>query len=226
MTAIFLQVRLDSVRLPNKALLTLGDRTVIEHAMRALDAPAADHRCLLTSEDSADALRPYAESAGWDIFIGPKNDVLARYARAARRFGARRIVRATGDNPLVSPAMARAAMNLAEGTGAHYAGLDELPLGSGVEVIDGEALEAADREADDPYEREHVAPFIYRRPRRFRIEIAPAPPEYRCPRGRVTLDNTDDLAYLRRLYADLYTGVPLELDRVSPWVRNNPRDAG
>ena len=226
MTAIFLQVRLDSARLPNKALLTLGDRTVIEHAMLALNAASADYRCLLTTEDSADALRPRAESAGWDVFIGPKNDVLARYARAARRFGARRIVRATGDNPVVSAAMARAALAIAEHSGAHYAGVGQLPLGSGVEVIDAEALATADKEAADPYEREHVAPFIYRRPQRFRIKISPAPSEYQCPRGRVTLDNADDLAYLRRLYADLYTGAPLELDTVSPWLRSNPRDAG
>ncbi len=36
MTSVFLQVRLDSSRLPRKALLPLGDRQVVSHAMRAL----------------------------------------------------------------------------------------------------------------------------------------------------------------------------------------------
>jgi spore coat polysaccharide biosynthesis protein SpsF len=109
LTAVFLQVRLDSSRLPRKALLELAGVTVLEHAMQALDLVRADIRVLLTTKDSAAELKPIAESAGWNMFIGSKDDVLDRFVMAAREFNADRIIRATGDNPLVSAEMANAA---------------------------------------------------------------------------------------------------------------------
>lgn len=194
--------------------------------MTALNSVRGDHRMLLTTEDSESRLRPLAEKAGWGVFVGPKDDVLARYVLAARETGARRLVRATGDNPLVSAVMANAALELSDETGADYAGFGELPVGSGVEVIDVSSLEQAYTEAEDPYEREHVAPFLYRRPERFRIEIPPAPEQYRAPGTRITLDTADDYTFLKELYRALYDGEPLELDTVVPYLRKRAPNAG
>lgn len=194
--------------------------------MTALNSVRGDQRVLLTTEDSESRLRPLAEKAGWGVFVGPKDDVLARFVLAARETGADRLVRATGDNPLVSAAMANAALTLSDETGAHYAGFGDLPVGSGVEVIDVGALEEAYSEAEDPYEREHVAPFLYRRPERFRIEIPLAPEEFRARGTRITLDTEDDYSFLKRLYDDLYGGVPLELETVVPYLREITANAG
>lgn len=225
LTSVFLQVRLDSSRLPRKALLPLGDRLVVEHAMHALNGVQADSRMLLTTDDSASELSPLAEKAGWKIFVGPKDDVLERFVLAARETGCSRIVRATGDNPLVSPRMANAAIALSDDTGAAYAGFGGLPIGSGVEVIRTESLEEARSDATDPYEREHVAPFLYRRPEHFRIEIPEAPADCCAPGRRITLDTPEDYIFLKDLFAELYRGDVLDLDRVVPWLLENPRDA-
>ena len=160
MTSVFLQVRLDSSRLPRKALLKLADLTVVEHAMRALDSVEADCRMLLTTLDSEAVLRPLAEKSGWGLFVGPRDDVLARYVLAAREVGADRLVRATGDNPLVSAIMANAALKLFDETGACFAGYSELPLGAGVEIVDVSSLEEAFDEATDAHEREPVSQFL------------------------------------------------------------------
>ena len=223
-TSVFLQVRLDSSRLPRKALLPLADRLVVEHAMRALDAVRADSRMLLTTDDSAAELTPLAEKAGWGLFIGPKDDVLERFVLAARQTGCTRIVRATGDNPLVSAMMANRALELYDATEADYAGLAGLPVGSGVEVIRTSCLEQAWKEAEDPYEREHVAPFLYRRPERYRIVIPEAPESCRAPGRRITLDTREDHERLKRIYGDLYRGRPLELGDVVPWLNDHPDD--
>ena len=55
---IFLQVRLGSVRLPNKALLPLRGGTVLDHALRALAGVSARSHVVLTDPESADVLRP------------------------------------------------------------------------------------------------------------------------------------------------------------------------
>jgi len=224
-TSVLLQVRLDSTRLPRKALLKLSGLTVVEHAMRALDTVEADHRMIVTTEDSEKELRPLTEKCGWGLFVGSKDDVLARYVLAARNTGASRIVRATGDNPLVSASMANGALRLFDESEADFAGFSELPLGAGVEVVRAESLEEAYAEAEDPYEREHVSPFLYRRPERFRIVVPPAPDGYRAPGTRITLDTPEDYAFLKTLYDELYTGIPLDLDTVIPWLTRSTADA-
>ena len=206
--------------------MKLADLTVVEHAMRALNSVEASNRMLLTTEDSVSDLRPLAEKTGWGVFVGPKEDVLARYILAAREQGPQRLIRATGDNPLVSAVMANAALKLSAETGAHYAGFSELPVGSGVEIIEVDALEQAYTEAVDPYEREHVAPFLYRRPERFRIMIPPAPDGFRAPGTRITLDTSDDYNFLQALYTELYSGEPLDLDQVVPYLMKRLANAG
>lgn len=194
--------------------------------MQALDQVRADLRVLLTTEDSAAELGPIAESAGWDVFIGSKDDVLDRYMTAARQFNADRIIRATGDNPLVSAEMANAAQDLAHRSGAAYAGFSELPVGSGVEVIRRAALEEAWSESQDPYEREHVAPFLYRHPERFKIVVDPAPEGFRSPGTRITLDTPDDYKLLAELFDRLYRGQPIGLKQVIPFLQNRLANAG
>jgi spore coat polysaccharide biosynthesis protein SpsF len=114
--------------------------------------------------------------------------------------------------------MAEAAIALSRDTGAAYAGFSLMPVGSGVEVINVASLETAWREAADPYEREHVAPFLYRRPERFRIEVPEAPVQFRAPGVRITLDTAKDYEELQMLFDTLYRGAPLDLDQVVPYL--------
>lgn len=222
MTGIFLQVRLDSLRLPNKALLNLENHCVISHAMHALNEVHADIRCILTTEDSRNKLKPLTEKTGWQIFTGARDDVLSRYVHAGRHYGVRRIIRATGDNPLVSASMANAALALSKCSNSHYTGFSSLPVGAGVEILDFVALEEAHAEALDSYEREHVAPFLYHRPQRFRILRPQAPQRVRMPNLRITLDTEEDYAFLQLLFSTLYHGKPIELFEVVKWFKENP----
>lgn len=169
MTGVFIQVRLDSTRLPGKALLPLENMTVIEHALRSLREVPAEVHAVLTDAEGAAPLAPLARRWGFRLFPGPKEDVLGRFAQAIAHFAVIRVVRATGDNPLVSAKLAKAALNLSQKSRADYCALQGAPLGTGVEVVKASALIEADREARDPYEREHVCPFLYHRPGRYRL---------------------------------------------------------
>jgi len=223
--SIFLQVRLNSTRLPQKALFSLAGLRVIEHAMRALDTVPANHRVLLTTGDSEIKLLPIARNAGWELFVGPEDDVLARFVLAARRYRSELILRATGDNPLVSAIIARASLSLAAASGADYTALTRIPVGAGVEVLKVQALEDAHREATDRFEREHVTPFIHRRPRRYRIQTPAARSEYRNS-TRITLDTQEDYIFLKRIFNELYKGRPIDLDVLIPYLRREKTNAG
>lgn len=208
MTGVFLQARLGSSRLANKALLELGGHAVVEHAMLSLRrVPAACH-VLLTDEASARLLGMRARRCRFDVFVGPEENVLERFVLAARTWGVDEIVRATGDNPLVSWELARMAVALRRREDADYAAFDGPPLGTGVEVVRADALERALAESRDPHDLEHVSPYLYRTPDRFTVVRVPAPPAYRLPDARVTLDTADDYAFLLRLFARVYDGAP------------------
>ena len=220
-TGVFLQARINSVRLKAKALLPLRGTSTIQHVMRALLPVDADVHALLTDQESRELLSPYAEAEGFRLFAGPSDDVLLRYCRAAETYGVQRIVRATGDNPLVSAEMANRIVEIHERKTAdlsHYLGL---PLGTGVEVAQADAMWAAERAAADPLEREHIMTHIYRHRDRFRVLEEPCPPQFSFPDVHVSLDTEDDYRFLSRIYRDLYEDGPIEIHSLARWLREN-----
>ncbi|MFW5849282.1 MAG: cytidylyltransferase domain-containing protein [Spirochaetota bacterium] len=221
MTGVFLQVRIGSTRLPGKALLDLCGRPVVEHAMSSLRRLPASHHVLLTDSGSAESLRPAAARCGFELFVGPGENVLERFVLASRGYGVDEIVRATGDNPFVSWELARLAVVLLRREGADYAAFDGPPLGTGVEVVRAAALETALRETDDPYDREHVTPYLYRNPDRFACRRVLSPPAYRCPGARVTLDTEVDYRTIVRICESVFDGDPPSVIRLVSRLREH-----
>lgn len=220
---VFLQARLGSTRLPGKVLLPLAGKAVVEHAMTALRRCEADVNVLLTDYESADSLVQYARRCGFELFAGSSEDVLGRFASAARVYPVARVVRATADNPLVSSEFVDSLLRLHEDRRADFSGYLGMPVGLGVEIVNRDALLIEDREARDPFEREHVNPFLYRRPERFKIFQPEVEEPYRLADRSVTLDTEADYRYLEQLFGELYHGVPIEIDRVIGWLRDHPR---
>jgi len=219
MTGVFLQVRLDSTRLPGKALLPLEDFTVIEQAMRSLKVINADVYALLTDTSSSFQLLPLAEKWGFELFVGDKENVLKRFADAIQYFSVSTVVRATGDNPLVSGKLANEILNYHLLKNADYSGFTGIPLGTGVEILKSESILRANNLSDNLYEKEHVSPFLYFRDEEFIIKRVPAPSEYYCPDKRVTLDTVDDYYEIKQIYRQLYRGHPISIEDLVYWLR-------
>ncbi len=223
---VFIQVRLGSTRLPSKALLPLPGGTIIQHVMRSMSLVPCDTRALVTEAGSAEALAPLARQEGFAVFVGPEDDVLARYCMASRKYGVDTVIRATGDNPLTSAGLARSILEAHRRSGSdlsHYLGV---PLGSGVEVVASKSLYAAEREAADPTEREHVTPFLYRHRERFHIEEPQAPAGFALAAARVTVDTEQDYLLVKRIFEDLYRGEPIEAGDIVSWFRAAAMRAG
>jgi spore coat polysaccharide biosynthesis protein SpsF len=203
MTALILQGRLDSTRLPRKALLPLGEKPMIHRAMEALKTVAADIHILACPEDSVAAFEPLAASAGFVLMAGPKEDVLGRYCAVIRRSGAEWVIRATGDNPFVFADAASALLLEGRSLGADYAAYSALPYGAGVELARSAALLRAGAEAVLGPEREHVCPYLYGHDELFRLHRPLAPLRWRRPDIRLTVDTPEDYDRARRLYQEL-----------------------
>jgi len=221
-SGLFLQARISSCRLPGKALLELAGKPVILHVMEALRAIRTTYHVLLTDDESYPLFQDWAARAGFEIMAGPKEDVLARYCLACDRYGVNWVVRATGDNPLVSAGQANLLLFLYGLFRSHLTYFQGAPLGTGVEVVTTEALKIALKQSTDPYEHEHITTYIRRRPKEFRILALRAPWPWYYPEGRVTLDTAKDYAYLKRLYGELYKEMPIATGRLVQWLKKNP----
>lgn len=193
--------------------------------MRALrQVPAAVH-ALLTDEASFDRLAPLAEREKFRLFKGPAEDVLKRYCLAADLYEVTRVVRATGDNPLVSASLAKALLALHARQRLHLSHFVGMPLGTGVEAVEAEALHQAERQSRCAYEHEHLTTYIYRQSEHFRVAHLSCPRSCYLPTARVTLDTQSDYRLISRIFDDLYEGEPVTTEAVVSWFKQN-RDLG
>jgi len=210
MTALILQARLNSSRLPQKSLLPLGGRPLILRVMQALELVHGEVKILACPEDSVSAFAPLADEAGFTLVSGPLDDVLKRYCIAIRASGADRLIRATGDNPFVFIDAAQTIHAEALAIGADYAGYSGLPHGSGVESVSCAALLRCETLAQDSMEREHVCPYLYHHPELFKLHRPLAPKCWQGSNVRITVDTKEDYERAKILYNDLLS-LPLSL---------------
>jgi spore coat polysaccharide biosynthesis protein SpsF len=212
-TVLVVQARLDSSRLPDKSLLPLGGRPLVFRVMEALSRLPCTVKALACPEDCAASFAPLAAEAGYELLGGPREDVLARYALAIRRFGADRVIRATGDNPFVFADAAWALEQEAEALDAGYAGYSGLPYGAGTESVTAAALLRAEKEAAALPEREHVCPYLYGHPELFRLHRPLAPLCWQSPDIRLTVDTREDYERAQILYRALWDLRPEDRNR-------------
>ena len=102
-TAAVIQARMSSSRFPGKMLAQLRGQSLIQYLCEHLStAKRLDTLVVATSEDTDDDLLAAAVvAAGFKVFRGSLDDVLSRFAGAARSVNADVAVRVTGDCPLI-----------------------------------------------------------------------------------------------------------------------------
>src|SRR5262249_61128466 len=124
---------------------------------------------------------------------------------AAAHVGAEPIVRLTADCPLIDPAIIDHCISRFRATKrCDYLSFapDAYPDGLDTEVVSAAALRTAVAAARVPSEREHVTPFIWKRPDQFRLVRIPFPGTPGLPRW--TVDAPRGLAFVRAVYDPLY----------------------
>lgn len=225
-TAIVVQARMKSTRLPGKVLEDLGGQTVLAHVLQRCRAvPGVDVVVCAVPEGADD--QPVADAAahsGAVVVRGSESDVLARYWLSAQAVAADIVMRVTSDCPLIDPALCGAIIALRQERAADYACNNmspSWPHGLDAEVFTRAALDLAYDQAVRPSEREHVTPFMRNHPD-FTLANLPCPLAD-TQHHRWTLDTPEDLAFLRALWPLLPAGpagwdwrVPLALVQADP----------
>lgn len=226
-TVAVIQARVGSTRLPGKVLRPLGGRPMVLVVVeRVRSATLVDQVVVATSTDPADdALADLLVEQGVATFRGPSEDVLARYHEAVQGLSPAVVVRVTADCPLSEPSVIDRVVRERASTGADYASNTlkrTYPRGADVEVFTYQALDEAAREARRPEEREHVTPFIWSQPHRYRLTNVEAEPELHRPELRLTVDTEEDYMLVAGIFEEL-TGSPTLREAIAlldrkPWL--------
>lgn len=176
-TAVIIQARMGSSRLPGKVLLDIAGQPMLARVVeRARRAKTVDQVIVATTtEPDDDPVAHFCHARGYVCYRGSLQDVLDRYYQAARLFQVSVIVRLTADCPLIDPELIDQTVRAFQAGGFDFA-CNRLPppysrtypIGLDVEVCTFEALQRAWREADQPHQREHVMPYLYEEARSVR----------------------------------------------------------
>ena len=200
---IIIQARMGATRLPGKTLLEIGNRPLLAHVIeRARACRRAQQVVVATTTDPDD--QPVDELAarlGCQVYRGSADDVLDRYYQAALQSGAGIVVRFTADDPFKDPTVTdQVIARLLSDPALDYASNTmepTFPEGLDVEAFTFAALERAWREARLPAEREHVTPYLYNHPERFRLASVTSPRN--LSHLRLTVDYEQDLRLAREI---------------------------
>jgi spore coat polysaccharide biosynthesis protein SpsF len=212
-TLVVVQARVSSTRLPGKVLLPLSGKPLLERQIERIRAAKSNFElCVATTDRVGDEpIRELCRRISVRVFDGHPSDLLDRHYRVALSCGAEAVVKIPSDCPLIDPA----AIDAVIGHHERQRGLVDFvtnlypptwPDGNDVEVMALQALEAAFREAVRPLEREHTTPFIWQRPRRFRIENVRWDSGLDLSKShRFTVDHAEDWLFVGRIYEELCT---------------------
>lgn len=203
-TVAIVQARMGSERLPGKTLMPLAGTPMLARVVRrVVRATLLDEVVVATSRSKKDEpIAALCREQEWLCERGSADDVLDRFYEAAKARRATDIVRVTGDCPLLDPEIVDLAVRAFGAETCDYASTTleprTYPRGLDVEVLSFEALERAWREDRNPTWREHVTPYIYRHPDRFRLHRVAHSADHSAQRW--TVDTPEDYEFVRRVY--------------------------
>ena len=210
--AAIIQARISSTRLPGKVLKELpfnSGITCLEQVIRRLKkSKKIDDIVIATTEDKEDnEIVDIAKKEDVKYFRGSKENVLSRYYFAAKKNNIDVVVRITSDCPCIDVDITDLTIDAHINKVADYTSNSltrTYPHGLDVEVFNFNALEEAYKNATKYYEKEHVTPYIYKNPQKFKINIVKAPKELYASDIRITLDTEEDYALLCAVFDYLY----------------------
>lgn len=223
------QARMGSTRLPGKVLTEVLGRPLLEYQWQRLKMSQLidEVRIATSTAPQDDAIVRFCEERGIPCSRGSENDVLARFDVAAREAQADVIVRLTADCPVIDARVIDRAIQayLDSDPRCDYVSncLERTyPRGMDCEVFSADLLALMMREAKEPMEREHVTPFVYRRPERFRLlNVSYTSDQHR---HRWTVDTPEDFELIQNLIKSLFPsqGFSFTLEELLRTIEENP----
>lgn len=222
-----IQARMGSTRLPGKVMRHVQGKPLLQYQLERIGKARFINKIVVatTTNETEQPILDLCERLSVSYFSGPEDDVLTRFFDAATEQQADIVVRLTADCPLIDPrtidqALAEYLANVGKYDYVSNTLERTYPRGFDVEVFSMKALEQACREAKEATYREHVTPYIYHHPEKFKL--ASILNDTDLSSLRLTVDTEDDLELITRLLVYLYENEDFTLEDITNLLQDKP----
>lgn len=162
-----IQARLGSTRLPNKMMLSLHGKPIIEWVIRRVRQSKFldDIVVAIPNTSENDLLEKYINKLGANVYRGSEENVLERFYKAVENSKATHIVRICADNPLIDGNEIDNLIKFYMNNLCHYA-YNHIPKnnlypdGLGAEIVSFDVLEDLNNIVEEPFHKEHCLSYI------------------------------------------------------------------
>lgn len=221
-TAIFIPVRSESTRLPQKALLKAGQKCMLEHLINRARLSKIKQIVVCTTHERADdRIVEISRQCGVDVFRGNTTDVLDRYLNAAIEYGVEYIINVDGDDIFCEPYYMNRLSDLFDENDYDYINIEGLPIGLYPVGMKTSALKKVCEIKDDKNTEGWGRYFT--KTGLFRTYTLTAKPEHRLNELRLTLDYQQDFDLISRIISSLESeGRDYYIDDILSLVKSQP----
>lgn len=200
---VLIQSRLNSSRLPGKALLPIAGLPMVVLTAKRASNTGRNVRILTSNEQSDDAICEVLDEFNIDCFRGSLSNVLERFANALADFSDdTKVFRLTADNVLPDGAFLDEMEDEFDAASPDIMRCDpeqsNMPYGVSAELTTVGWIRKALMDTSDPHDIEHVTPYIHRNGI-SNCFVSSVVMGYR--NLRVTIDTFDDYLSVRSLFS-------------------------
>lgn len=231
MNAVVICARQTSHRLPGKALVSVGDRSILQHIVERYQACYRIDAVIVstTTAEEDDGIERLSRHLGVPCHRGSLTDVVGQMNDALNAYApdADYVFRGMGDMPLFDTDLLDWRFDLLERRNADvvWTGLpdEQWPVYGSRESPWSRTVWDQIVANSTGDERQHTGQWLYSRLTKFRVIYVEGPLNEYYQTCRLELDTPPDLAFFRAVYEALYTGpgTPRTLDTLR-WLQEHP----
>ena len=211
---IIVQTRTGSTRLPGKVMMKADDKLLmVDYVINQLKYSKLHDEIVIATTDlkQDDVIFDYVTNRNIPCFRGDEKNVLERHYQCAKKYAFSTIVRIPSDKPLIDPTIVDSVIEKFQSNSYDYISnfsvdvndkfIPSYPSGTEVEIFSFTALETAWKNATSEHDKEHVTPYIYTQPEKFKIFTLKS--EKNLSQFRWALDYENDLKLIRSIISKI-----------------------
>jgi len=222
MKGIFISVRKNSTRLPEKAMLNICGKPTVQYLIENLKKSRhSDYIVLCTTlEPSDDDLCELAESCGIKYFRGSTEDKIDRWLGACEEYGIDFFVTADGDDIFCDYGLVDHVFEQYERTRSDF--IDGRGLYNDVYGISFSALQEVCKNKNNR-DTEFIKPYFDAYSDKYKIQkVHNVPPKYHKKNIRMTLDYEEDLMFFEKVIEYFNnSGKPMSFENILDFLEKN-----
>ena len=198
---IMVQARQGSKRFKNKVLNKINNQELIKIQFSRLKKIKSKNKIIyLIPKNNNDSLKKFLIENSIDFFQGDENNVLSRYYQAAKKMHARKIIRLTGDCPLIDFRIVDKLIKLFHSVNVDYISNTierTYPHGMDMEMFTFETLKKIESLAKTTDDKEHVTRYLIKNKKKFLIKNFVQ--KNNQSNFRITVDYPEDLSVIKKI---------------------------